>query len=459
MRIALVSPYSWTYPGGVTRHIEALAAELRAMGHDARIIAPYDPDDRLARATHGGARPQRRPAPDHLVALGRTVGISANGAVSNIAFSPESILALRRELRDGYDVAHIHEPIAPMISTEALTAGPLPLVGTFHCHSENPLTNNFANALGARRKFNRLHVRIAVSDAAAWTARRFFGGHYRIIPNGVETGRGPAAQLDGPAQVDCGRARGGPLRILFVGQAVERKGLPVLLRAFEALRDQVPATLTLVGAGAEEIAPLLLDDAGVRALGKLSEARKLEELGRADLLCAPSLGGESFGMVLTEAFAGGTPVVASDIAGYRDVVRDGVDGLLVAPGDPLALAEALRELALDPARRARMAGSARAQAEQFAWPRVAAQVLGAYEDAIAVPQPAGRVARAAVRYGLSPADLKPRVPARPQPPLDRSEAPPRRRRRRRAAHIAGQVLRVGVSLTALAVAYLALQRV
>ena len=119
---------------------------------------------------------------------------------------------------------------------------------------------------------------------------------------------------------------------MFVGQAVERKGLPVLLAAFEALREQIPATLTIVGAGSEEVAHMMLDGRGVRALGKVDEERKLAELARADVLCAPSLDGESFGMVLTEAFAAGTPVLASDIPGYRDVVRDGADGLLVPAG-------------------------------------------------------------------------------------------------------------------------------
>ena len=149
----------------------------------------------------------------------------------------------------------------------------------------------------------------------------------------------------------------------------------MLLRAFEALREHVPATLTLIGPVPEDVAPLLLDDRGVRALGKVSEDEKAAQLARADVLCAPSLGGESFGMVLTEAFAAGTPVVASDIAGYRDVVRDGLDGLLAPRGDARALAEALRALALDPARRARMAAAARERAERFAWPHVAAEVL------------------------------------------------------------------------------------
>jgi phosphatidylinositol alpha-mannosyltransferase len=257
VRIALVSPYSWTYPGGVTRHIESLAAELEAQGHEPRILAPYDPDDALSRRLHRGARPQARPQPDGFVSLGRTVGLPANGAVSNVALTPHAVLTLRRELRrGGYDVAHLHEPVVPVVGWDALcSAGGLALVGTFHTYSENPVTNGIAAIpLGGRRRMNRLHVRIAVSEAAAWTARRFYGGRYRIIPNGVQLAAAAspadatahAWQAARPRNV-CAPDGPPPLRILFIGQAVERKGLPVLLRAFEALRDHVPATLTLAG--------------------------------------------------------------------------------------------------------------------------------------------------------------------------------------------------------------------
>gem|GEM_PF-16962 len=442
VRIALLSPYSWTYPGGVTRHIEALAAELTVLGHDARILAPFDPDDALSRRLHRGARPQRLDPPERFVALGRTMGFPANGAVSNLVASPAGVLALRRELRSGgYDVLHIHEPVVPLLSWDALcsTDARLPLVGTFHSYSENALTNGIANLLGARRRMNHLHVRIAVSEAAAWTARRFYGGRYRIVPNGVQLdGAGGGGALAADLSLGAWNARAyadarapdhfdvvsstdedvAPLRILFIGQAVERKGLPVLLRAFEALREQVPATLTLVGACAEEVAHMMLDDRGVHALGKVSESRKLEELAQAEVVCAPSLHGESFGMVLTEALAASTPVVASDIPGYRDVVRDGLDGLLTPPGDALALAEALRALALDPAARSRMAVAARARAERFAWPHVAAEVLDCYEQALSVGRPATRAARIGVRFGLVPADLLPRVPAQRLPSLE-----------------------------------------
>ncbi|HZL49116.1 MAG TPA: lysylphosphatidylglycerol synthase domain-containing protein [Solirubrobacteraceae bacterium] len=477
MRIALLSPYSWTYPGGVTRHIEALSAELTALGHDARILAPFDPDDALSRRLHRGARPQRLDPPERFVALGRTAGFPANGAISNLVSTPGGVLALRRELRaGGYDVLHIHEPVVPLLGWDALrsTAAELPLVGTFHTYSENVLTNGVGNLLGARRRMNHLHARIAVSEAAAWTARRFYGGRYRIVPNGVDLGAAQVDPLGEPGlHGDPGRhgepslnGSAAPLRILFIGQAVERKGLPVLLRAFEALREQVPATLTLVGASPDEVAHMMLDDRGVHALGKVSESRKLAELARAEVLCAPSLHGESFGMVLTEAFAAATPVLASDIPGYRDVVRDGVEGLLTPPGDALALAEALRSFSLDPAARARMAAAARLRAERFAWPHVAAEVLDCYEQALAVGRPATRAARVGVRLGLVPADLLPRVPAQRLPSLETAtvstSAVPDgsgtggRERSRLAQRALRRLALVAVSLGGLALALLAL---
>src|SRR5579875_3883836 len=437
MRIALVSPYSWTYPGGVTRHIEALARHYLDEGHHVRVLAPTDPVDLAATLMHRGATPQRLALPDFLVPLGRTVGVRANGAVSNISLSPAGMVALHRELREGgYDVAHIHEPVAPLTGWVAANFASLPLVGTFHSYSENRVSNGLGNLMGARRTLNHLRVRIAVSEAAAWTGRRFFGGRYRVIPNGVHVDVEALARA-----VAADRPRSDRLRIAFVGQA---------------LRDHIPCELTVIGPTYAELAPLMMDDHGVRVLGKVDDARKHAELQDADVLCAPSLGGESFGMVLTEAFAAGTPVVASDIAGYRDVVRDGVDGVLVPRGDAQALAVALRDLWHEPDRRVTMARAAAADVARFAWPRVAGQVLEAYADAIAVPAPVGAAQRLAVRTGVRPADLQPVI--RPRR-LETLEPAPQVSGRKRALSFARRIGFAAVSIGALVLAVLALRTI
>jgi phosphatidyl-myo-inositol alpha-mannosyltransferase len=433
----------------VGRHVEALARELSAQGHEVRLLAPYDPDDRLARVLHRGAAPDRRPVPDFLIPLGRTFGLPMNGAVTNLSSSPDAIATLGRELRHGgYDVVHIHEPNVPVVSWFAADAARAPTVGTFHTYSTSWLSNSIAaNVIGARRIYSKLNVRIAVSEAAEWTARRFYGGRYRIVPNGVDlsAARPSAAR---PHEV---------LEILFVGRAEGRKGLPVLLRAFEALRGAgVDARLTVAGATAEEVAPLLLDTDGVEVAGRVSEEEKWRLLGEADLLCAPSLGGESFGMVLTEAFASSTPVVASRIAGYRDVVRSRLDGLLVPPGDAVELGEALRDLALDPERRQCMARSARERAERFAWPQVAGEVVEVYEEALAQPQAQSRAARLATSVGARPAEPGPRMRPRRLPSLEPKEAPSGRRR---AARLARRGVVVGGAVAGIGLTALALERI
>ena len=424
--------------------MEALAGELLRQGHEVRLLAPYDPPDRRARVLHRGAEPEPRPLPDYVVPLGRTFGLPMNGAVSNLAFTPDSVARLSRELRTGdFDVVHVHEPNVPVVSWFAVEAARAPVVGTFHTYSTSQIANRLAaNVIGARRLYNKLALRIAVSEAARWTAQRFYGGRYTIVPNGVDLfAARPRARE--------GRDR---LELLFVGRAEARKGLPVLLRAFEALRGAgVEARLRVAGATPEEVAPLLLDGEGVETLGRVTDEEKWRLLGDADVVCAPSLGGESFGMVLTEALASGTPVVCSDIAGYRDVVRDGVDGILVPAGRPVELGEALLDLAVDPGRRRGMSEEAARSAQRFAWPQVTSQVAAAYEQAAEVSQPEGRAARLAVRSGLAPTEPGPR--ARPQRLPSIEPAPPEGGRRRSKAVrrvVVGAGAAVGIGLAALA---------
>jgi phosphatidylinositol alpha-mannosyltransferase len=445
VRIALVSPYSWSYQGGVNRHVEALAEEFLSRGDHVRVLAPFDPPGGLSRALHR-AMPESRRAPDYVIPLGRTVGIAANGAVSNLSLSPAGgVATVRRELREGrYDVVHIHEPVAPLIGWSAAFSAQIPAVGTFHAYSTKALPNHIASAFGARRVFNRLSARIAVSEAAAWTGRRWFGGHYDVIPNGVDVNAAPARPK--PASEE--------LRVLFVGRPEARKGLPILLTAFEALVEHVPCRLTVIGAERADVLRYLADSETMEHIdvrGRVSGGSLWDALHEADVLCAPSLSGESFGMVLTEAFAAGTPAIASAIAGYRDVVTDGVDGVLVPAGDPQRLAEELQHAHHEPERLAAMGEAAREKARRYAWPRIADRVSQVYERAIEAPAPETAVERVAHWAGLRPADGGP--PRRPQrlPSLDPPPARVASRRWRIARRAAlGLTGALGVGLTALA---------
>ena len=392
------------------------------------------------------ADPERREIPDYLIPLGRTAGFSANGAVSNLApFPAGGMLAPRRELRQGdYDVIHIHEPIVPLVGWNAALGARVPAVGTFHAYSTKAISNHIANALGSRRVFNRLSARIAVSEAAAWTGRRWYGGHYEIVPNGVDVAAAPSGPK--PAAEE--------LRVLFVGRPEERKGLPVLLSAFGALVEHVPSRLTVIGAEREDVLRYLADPETMRWIdvrGRVSGDALWRSLHEADVLCAPSLSGESFGMVLTEAFAAGTPAIASAIAGYSDVVTDGVDGVLVPPADPQRLAEELQRAHLEPERLAAMGAAARHSAKRYAWPRVADQVTGVYEKAIEAPVPSGALQQAGHWAGLRPADGLPPRPAQRLPSLDPPLASGGTRGRKLARRIGlAAAGAVGVGLTALA---------
>lgn len=361
--------------------------------------------------------------PDYVIPVGRTVGVGANGSVSNIPLFPDSIRRTRRAIAEGgFDVVHLHEPITPAIGWDTCLSSDVPVVGTFHAYSTKPIPNHLANFAGARRVFNRLSARIAVSEAAAWTGRRWFGGNYTIVPNGVDVDAAP----DGPKPTTD------HLRALFVGRPDERKGLPVLLRAFDALVDHAPARLAVVGAEPDDVRRILAHPELEQHLdlhGKVAGEELWRHLHEADVLCAPSLSGESFGMVLTEAFAAGTPVIASGIAGYSDVVTNHRDGILVPPGDPQSLAEELQRAHHEPDRMRRMAANARESSKRYAWPVVADEVTKVYERAIEVPRPEEASERFRRRLGVVPSDGLPEVPPVRLPSLDPAPAVPGDRRR------------------------------
>jgi phosphatidylinositol alpha-mannosyltransferase len=427
----------------VNRHVEELADELVDRGHELRVLAPWDPPGRVTRALHH-ARAEVRKRSDYVAPLGRTKAFGANGSVSNIGIFPDNLIKLRRELRAfDPDVVHVHEPPAGPISWDALSYDGAPVVATFHAYSTKPLLNHVATLAGMRRKLNQTSARIAVSQAAAWTGRRWFGGEYAVIPNGVDLTAAP----EGP------KPPSERLRLLFVGRPEERKGLPVLLSAFAALVEHVDAELVVVGSERSAVLRWLSDPVAaerIQALGRVSDAELWRRLADADLLCAPSLLGESFGMVLTEAFAAGTPVVASNIAGYADVVTDGSDGILVPPADPQALAEILQSLSYRRDRLMQMSVEARTSAQRYAWPHVAERIEGVYEQALDTPDPVSAPERVARRVGFVPANGRSAVPARRLASLEPAPAAAAggNRLARRIAIGAAGVLGVGLTLLA-----------
>lgn len=355
MRVGIVSPYSLSLPGGVQGQVLGLARALRTSGHDVRVLGPCD-----------------GPPPDvGVTPLGGSVPTSANGSVAPIAPDVSTQLRTISALRDeAFDVVHLHEPLCPGPTQTALLFKTAPLVGTFHA-AGNELPYRWFGPV-VRRAARRLDVRCAVSDEARDTAFAALGGDYELVPNAVDVGAFVGAE---PWPTD------GHPTIVFVGRHEERKGLAVLLEAVSLISDDL--RLWVVGSGPQtETLKARHRDPRIVWLGRVDDAELASRLVGADVFCAPSLGGESFGIVLLEAMASGTPVVASDIAGYAKVARGGQDALLVPPGDASALSEALRVALADTDARHRLVTSGTGRAAQFSMERLAETYLGLYERAI-----------------------------------------------------------------------------
>ena len=371
MKICLVSPYSWSFPGGVIEHIASLATQLERRGHEVSVIAPNDPLDLRTRMLHPKLG-RHGPLPARVTPVGRSVPLPSNGSLANVAFSPRVFRAVRRAIRrQRPDVVHVHEPLLPLVSWAAVRAAreaKIPAAGTFHANYPLGCAHYELFEPVLAPYFRALSAKIAVSPTAARTVAEYFPGDYLIIPNGVDVGRFRPSGL--PRD---------PNQVLFVGRPVARKGLSVLLNAFPAvLRKAASARLVIVGSAPKDVKlpKRLLSSVEVR--GTVDEERLVSCMHSSSLLCAPSTGGESFGIVLIEAMAAGLPVVASDIPGYEAVATSGKNGVLVPPGDPKALADALAALLLDPARRTKLSLAGRMAVERYDWSRIATALEDVY---------------------------------------------------------------------------------
>ncbi len=368
MKVGIVVPFSWSFWGGVPEHAEHQARALHDLGHDARIVIGHDPPGRLTRMLHPREGRHERP-PDYVIPIGRSVIVPANGSLSNIVLTPQSMPRIRRVFaEERFDVVHVHEPLAPIVSFYALTRAEVPIVSTSHSSGDsmrwNPVAKAFFGCV-----IDRIDHKIAVSERARDSALPILGGPIEVLPNGVVI----------PPEADPAEREP---HVVFIGRHEPRKGLAVLLRAWPEVTRKTGARLRVVGADPLSVKWLMrrngLEDTNIDLLGSIPEQPLTDELLQARVLAAPSIGRESFGMVLTRAFACATPVVASDIEGYREVANPET-GILVPPDDPDALAAALVELLSDEERRVRLGTAARQQAEErYSWARVAGRLEEIY---------------------------------------------------------------------------------
>ncbi len=365
MKIAMVSPYDFTWPGGVTTHVAQLARELGRLGHEVQVLAPHSPSRASAEA-------------EQFIPLGRSVPLPSGGSTARVSLSwwlyPKIKAVLRREQ---FDIVHLHEPLAPILPLCVLEFSHSVNVGTFHASYSHQRLYTLTHPI-IKRWQRRLHGAIAVSPAARRYVHEAFPGDYKIIPNGIDVDH--FANNGGPWP----KYQDGKTNILFVGRLEKRKGLKYLLEAYSKLKWDYPDTRLLV------VGPGLPDEGSYEVIGarslqdvELIGGVSYEDLPRyyasADIFCSPATGAESFGIVLLEAMAAGKPVVASDIEGYRGIIEDGEQGLLVARKDGDELAKALERLIEDRALAKRMGSRGREMVEQYRWEAVASQVEAYYE--------------------------------------------------------------------------------
>ena len=361
MRVGIVCPYDWNVPSGVAIHVHDLAEALIGLGLEVAVLAPGDDDGQNA---------------DYVTIAGRSIPVPYNGSVARVSFGPRSASRVRKWIREGdFDVLHIHSPVTPSLGMMACWSSLGPIVATFHAAIDGRSRMMSSGAWILQATLEKVRARIAVSEEARRTVVEHLGGDAVLVPNGVDVAHFAAAD-QAPEWL-------GPGTMAFLGRVDEsRKGLDVLLSALPAIIEQHPSARLLVAGPGETDAvdrlPTRVQE-HVTLLGRVSESEKAQLLASVDLYVAPHIGGESFGIVLLEAMAAGSPVLASDLVSFRAVLDDGRCGEVFPTGDAAALADAANRLLADPVRRAELVQAGAARAAEYDWSRVARQVVAVYE--------------------------------------------------------------------------------
>ena len=367
MKIALVSPYDFTYPGGVNIHVSSLERRFTRMGHDVKIIAPSS-GNILGLG-------------DRFIRIGTPIPFPAGGTICRVTISLRLGPTIKSVLkREKFDIIHLHEPFMPMLCSAMLRFSNTANVATFHAFGGKP-GYRFGRPISTimlKRRLHKLDGRIAVSRAAMEFASKYVPGQYAIIPNGIDL------ELFSPDVSPASEFCDGKLNILFVGRMEKQKGVDYLIKAYKLVKKEIPnSRLIILGPGTrlrgkyeKEVQQSGLKD--VIFVGGKPQSELPQYYKAADVFCAPATGLESFGIVLLEAMAVGRPVVATDIEGYNSVLTDGVEGRLVPPRDEKMLARALASLLTNEPLRQEMAARARLKAMEYSWEHVAQRVLNYY---------------------------------------------------------------------------------
>ena len=368
LRIGMVCPYSLTIPGGVQHQVLGLARSLRARGHEVRVLGPCDGP----------------PPASFVTPLGDSLPTSANGSIAPLAPDPSAALRTIRALNDeAFDVLHLHEPFAPGPTQTAVFVKLAPIVATFHMAGSSAGYKVFRRPLS--HFVSRLDVRCVVSKDALQLVSEFFPGDYEVLFNGIELEQYESAAQ--PARAPTSRA------IFFIGRHEPRKGLEVLLQAMDRLPSDVTLWVASDGPDTARLRAQYGNDSRVEWLGRISDDEKVRRLQSAAAFCAPSLHGESFGVVLLEAMAAGAPVVASSLDGYRNVATHEVDALLVEPGDPVELAAGLSRVLDDAPLAARLIEAGQSRSREYSMDELAARYEVLYRRALDIEAAAGSAVR------------------------------------------------------------------